>query len=55
MGGWPILEGESWNEKNFMGWEKQILAFRRYINQADDNIFNTKRGAKDDTDVRLPI
>lgn len=52
IGGWPVLEGNNWSEENFFGWEKTILAFRKYVNKYEDNIFNYKREAKDKKDVR---
>lgn len=51
IGGWPVFE-DDWDESKFIGWEKTILAFRKYVNKYDDNIFNYKREAKDKKDVR---
>lgn len=52
IGGWPVLE-ENWEDSKFIGWDKTILAFRKYVNKYDDNIFNYKRDAKDKRDVRI--
>jgi hypothetical protein len=53
LGGWPALEGDNWDDSQFVGWEKTILAFRKYVNKYEDNIFNYKRDAKDKKDVRI--
>lgn len=53
LGGWPVLEGRNWDEKKFSGWDKTLLAFRKYVNKYEDNIFNYKREAKDKKDVRM--
>lgn len=52
IGGWPVLE-ENWDEGNFLGWEKTILAFRKYVNKYEDNIFNYRRDPKDKKNVRI--
>lgn len=53
LGGWPVFEGDNWVDSKFVGWEKTIRAFRKYVNKYEDNIFNYKRDAKDIKDVRI--
>lgn len=53
LGGWPVFEGDNWDDSKFVGWEKTIRAFRKYVNKYEDNIFNYKRDAKDKKDVRM--
>lgn len=51
IGGWPVFE-DNWDESKFIGFDNTILAFRKYVNKYEDNIFNYKRGAKYKEDVR---
>jgi hypothetical protein len=53
FGGWPLIEGDKWDERSFETPQKLILDFRRYINNATDNIFNTNKEAIDKKGVRM--
>lgn len=39
MGGWPLLQGDHWNESSW-DWEQSILSFRQFAGHATDDIFD---------------
>jgi hypothetical protein len=47
VGGWPLIEGKDWDPQSFTTPQKMILDIRKLINNATDDIFNTRKDAQD--------
>lgn len=42
LGGWPLNEGEGWNEDGWQ-WEESILKLREFISKRTNNIFSKEK------------